>query len=436
VKPAASPPPSPDGQTVLRAGPDPELVDLHCLTVVFSPDPKLLGRVQRLPRQRMEIGRNPAPPGLALGDATASRVHASVSWDPGRERYLLRDEDSRNGVALNGQEIEAAALAPGDVLRIGDTLLLFGHLDLEVVGWSAPRESLLQGRSLALRRLLDPARGVARGGLSVLLRGELGAGKRRLAAELHRLSGRKGPLLRLRCPQLSPEAQCAALGSLAPGAASGLLHEARAGSLLVEELTDLAPAAQTALLAAADLPQDQRPRLLSTTRRDPQEALRMGLLRPEVLAALDQWSLWLPPLRERREDLPLLWAGLQRSQPEARRLGLSCDACELLLRHAWPHNVAELEALQEGLRQSLPAGETVELQHLPVALRDAPDPRPEALPAPGKLPLRHELVGLLRHYHGNLAEVAGHTGRDRSQVFRWLRRYGLNPDDYRRGAPG
>lgn len=442
--------------TAPRPLPDPKAADAHALTVLFSPDPTSIGRVLQLPDRRLEIGRQPTPPCLVVRDPLASRIHASVTWDAGRERYVLEDQGSRNATVLNGQELEREILASGDVIRVGDTVLRFAHLDMEVVGWQAPAPSLLRGRSLGLRRVLDQAKRAATADLAVLIEGATGTGKELVAREIHRLSGRRGPFQAVNCAAIPADLMESELFGHRKGAFSGavrdqtgMLRAASKGTVFLDEIGELAPTLQSKLLRVLD-EKRVRPvgnsrtesidvRFVSATNRDLEEQVRDGTFRADLYARINQWPIVVPPLRERPDDLLPIFLEVVRQHGGGKPYVMTGDFFEGLALYDWPYNVRELVSLARRVMVLLPEGGRLELAHLPEAMRPGrassqtitAAAASESLPARGEVPTGRELAALLRHYKGNVTEVAQHTGRERAQIYRWLRRYGLKPDEFR-----
>ncbi|MDY0062752.1 MAG: sigma 54-interacting transcriptional regulator [Myxococcota bacterium] len=451
-----------------RPLPDPETADAHALTVLFSPDRKRIGLVLQLPPRRLEIGRQATPPCLLLEDTLVSRLHATVTWDPGRERYLLTNEGSRNGTMLNGQEIEQELLVAGDLIRVGESVLRFHHLDLEVVGWKPPADSLLKGRSLGLRRLLDQARRVAPTDLAVLIQGDTGTGKELVAREIHGQSKRGGRFIPVNCAAIPGELIESELFGHQRGSFSGavrdqtgLLRAASGGTLFLDEIGDLPLPLQAKLLRVLEERQ-VRPvgsnkshivdlRFLSATNQDLQQRIAAGTFRGDLYARISQWSLLIPPLRERPEDLLPILEQTLREHGQGRSYELDGDFFEGLALWRWPFNVRELISLVRRVMVLLPEGGRMELAHLPEELRpgrvrnhhgaaangNGNGGRAEPmLPQSNQVPSARELVALLKHYQGNVSEIAQYTGRERAQVYRWLRRYGLKPDEFRPRGQG
>jgi len=192
-----------------------------------------------------------------------------------------------------------------------------------------------------------------------LLLGEPGTGKEGLARALHALVAPDAPYVKARTSGHGAEAQRAELLLPKTGA---LARARRGGMVVVEELCDLAPSVQGELLAQLKVPGGAR--LLAMSDRDPRAAVADGRLRHDLYYRVARIVLYLPPLRERPEDLPAaaVWMG-NRILHEHRLRGemrlptdpiesvgdilLSNEAIERLQRHDWPGNFRELEAVLE-----------------------------------------------------------------------------------------
>jgi len=177
-------------------------------------------------------------------------------------------------------------------------------------------------------------------------------------------------------------------------------------------------------------PEPVKLRVISASHRRLETLVGQGKFRHDLLARLNGLTIELPPLRERTEDIPILVAALlQTLAPERTDVRFSPAAAAALLRHDWPQNVRELEqALEAGL--ALSGAGVVDVSHLPRAVvkRDAP---PEGNLTDEELQRRNELVELLRRHRGNVAAVARAMGKGRTQIGRWVSRFGLRPGAYR-----
>jgi len=158
-----------------------------------------------------------------------------------------------------------------------------------------------------------------------------------------------------------------------------------------------------------------------------------GDFRRDLYARLAGWVIRLPPLRERRADLAaLLRLFLARLAPH-RRLDLSATFMERVALHDWPMNVRELRAFVA--RALVEAGsDLLDLATAEAALQKEPAPPRPSAPAPAPIgePDREQLAALLTEARGNVELVADRLGRHRQQVYRWMKRHGLEVERFRR----
>jgi transcriptional regulator with AAA-type ATPase domain len=407
------------------------------------------------------IGREVEGPAQLPG-SELSRRHAELAWE-GRE-LIARDLGSRNGVFVDGRRQNRAPLARGSVVRVGGWVAVVvaredgdqaGDQDADQAGKQdgVPTDPNLDGDMDALapglhlgpaaQRLAVPARQLATTGISLVLEGEGGTGKDRFAAAIHVWSGRQGPLVVFNCaavPQALVEAELFGYreGAFAGAhrASPGHFRAASGGTLFLDEVTDLPLAVQAKLLRALDrkevlpvgesraVPIDVR--VVAATQMPLHRAVAEQKLRPDLHARLDGFTLTLPPLRERREDIPSLFLHLLARQgwPGAR---LSPRLVEALCIHRWPLNVRELDLLARRL-VALHRGEPIlRRSHLPDRIRltggtpvPAPAPAtPWAAPTSAP-PSRDDLVAALTRAGGNLARAAERLGITRSRAYRLL----------------
>ncbi len=165
-------------------------------------------------------------------------------------------------------------------------------------------------------------------------------------------------------------------------------------------------------------------RLICATHRDLAELVASGRFREDLWARLGGFALVLPPLADRREDLATLVADIASSAGRGGRLELTAEAARALLRHEWPRNVRELErAIVTAL--ALAGDAAIDLRHLPSEVAS-----PRVSSSTLEDPRRGELEAALRAHAGNVSAVARALHRPRSQIQRWMRRWGLRADDY------
>jgi two-component system, NtrC family, response regulator HydG len=240
----------------------------------------------------------------------------------------------------------------------------------QVVGDRSSYAALV-GRSAPMRALYELIERVAHSGAPVLVRGESGAGKELVARALHFEGPRKeGPFVAVNCTALPASLLESELfghvkGSFtgATTARRGLFLEADGGTLFLDEIGDMAPELQARLLrvledgsvraVGADASRKVDVRVVAATHQELEGRIREGRFRQDLFYRLNVVPLRLPPLRERREDIPLLVehfvAQSRKRNPRARLMGFTPEALAALASAPWPGNVRELENLVERL---------------------------------------------------------------------------------------
>jgi transcriptional regulator with PAS, ATPase and Fis domain len=394
------------------------------------------------------IGREGAN---ALEDPTVSRRHVGISWADG---HIVADLGSSHGCRLDGRPLaRPTRLDNGAVLRLGDVFLVYEIGDPDDT--SAVSKSAIPGQALSIRALRIQLARAATDPSPVLLLGETGTGKEWIARELHRLSGRKGPLIALNCAALSTQIVESQLFGHVKGAFTGattdqvgMFRAADGGTLFLDELGELPLELQPKLLRALQdgsitpvggtRATQTDVRVIAATNKDLQAAIAQGGFRLDLYSRLAMWELAIPPLRARRVDL-LAWIArlgdawsLTRSQP-ARRIALMPDAIETLLLHPWSDNLRGIDRLVHALRSD-PTRLQITLGDLPPWLAaptaepaqdDDDEPRKARRPAP----TREEFERAYAEHAGNVRALARHFDRDRRQIYRWLETYGLRGED-------
>ncbi len=311
----------------------------------------------------------------------------------------------------------------------------------------------LVGRSpalLAARRLAEIAAGNT---LPVLLLGESGVGKEVLAQSIHAASRRhKGPFVAVNCGALPRELVESELFGYAPGSFTGARRDgglgrfeaADGGTLFLDEIGELPVTAQSSLLRAlqegeiarvgSTVPRRVDVRVIAATQRRPSDAVRDGTLRSDLYYRLAVLPCELPPLRARREDIPLLVDRfLDRAAAELGRPrpAIDFDVWPLLAAHDWPGNVRELENLVRRLVATTPG--RIGRADLPAELDGGPGTAAgdggiaaadDALAA-GRAD-RDRLLAALAAAR-TLGDAARSLGIGRSTLYRWMARYGIEP---------
>lgn len=391
---------------------------------------------------------------LRLPSTAISRSHAHLVFNGGG--WHLEDAGSRNGCFLNGQRVQHAPLNDGDLIEIGPAFLRYRSA-LPVSPLSATHFDSLSyspkapGFLTLLPSLADSQRELARIAntpISVLLLGETGTGKEVLASSIHTLSGRSGPFVAINCGALTSTLLESQLFGHAKGAFTGAIRDepgyilsANGGTLFLDEVGDLSLQAQAALLRVLQEQKvvpigETRPkpvdiRIIAATHKPLEQRCATGEFRSDLLARLSGYVHTLSPLRERPEDMGLLIRDiLCRSVPsKGKGMRLSTEVCRKLLAHNWPLNIRELEHTLM-VAAALAEDDTVELSHLHDSLARTQAPAPKA-GRRNPSDIREDLQSLLNRHHGNISEVARTLGKTRTQIHRWMKKFGINPEEYR-----
>jgi DNA-binding NtrC family response regulator len=241
----------------------------------------------------------------------------------------------------------------------------------------------------SMQRVMETVAAVAEADANVLIVGESGTGKELIANALHERSQRRdGPWVKINCAALPKDLIESELfghtrGSFTGATAekAGLLEEAHRGSLLLDEITEMPVDLQTKLLRVLEERVVRRIggtravavdfRLISSTNRNPETALKEGGLRQDLYFRINTVTIAVPPLRERREDIPLLASAfLERyARKHARPVeALEPEASRRMLAYSWPGNVRELQhAIEHGILVS--RGPQITLGDLPEAVQ-------------------------------------------------------------------
>jgi two-component system response regulator GlrR len=310
-------------------------------------------------------------------------------------------------------------------------------------------------RSSRMAEALAEARMVAQSDASVLLRGESGTGKELLAQAIHQAGARASkPFIAVNCGAI-PEALLESelfghvKGAFTDAVANhkGLFQAADGGTLLLDEIGDMPPALQVKLLrvlqervvrplgSSQSIPVDVR--IISATHRDLDAAMAEGQFRADLYYRLNVVTLTLPPLSERREDIPLLanhFLLKLAAKYDKRLSGFAPEALKALTTAAWPGNVRQLYNVVE----QVCALSTTPLVPLALVQRALRSPSVQVLTfAEAKQHFERDyLVGLLKLTDGNVADAARLADRNRTEFYRLMQKHGLTPGHFKADPNG
>ena len=300
--------------------------------------------------------------------------------------------------------------------------------------------------SPAMGALLAEARLAAQSDASVLIQGESGTGKELLARAIHRASPRHGkPFVAINCGAIPAELLESELFGHVKGAFTGaardhlgLFLSAEGGTVLLDEIGDMPAQLQVKLLRVLQEGEvrpvgatETRPvdvRILSATHRNLEEAIASGEFREDLYYRLNVVTLTLPPLRDRREDIPLLarhFLTVLTEKYRRRIHGFAPDALDMLTAADWPGNIRQLHNVLEQCI-ALCTTSTIPASLVARALRDKPAEIQPLAEARSTFE-RDYLISLLKLTRGQVSEVARLAGRNRTEVYRLLQRHGLTP---------
>jgi two-component system response regulator HydG len=319
------------------------------------------------------------------------------------------------------------------------------------VGGEVPEPHGLVAKSPAMRTFVELALRVAKVDATVLITGESGSGKERVARLLHEESTRAaGPFVALNCGAITETLLESELFGHSRGAftgatqdRSGLFEAAHGGTLFLDEVGEISPGMQVKLLRALQEREIRRVgenrnrpvnvRVVAATNRDLLHSVASGSFRQDLYYRLKVIELHLPALRERRDDiLPLARVLLADAAIRMQRKleGLTPSVADQLLRYNWPGNVRELENAMERAA-ALARSSRVELEDLPEEIRVVRPPKPVSTTAE-RMPVRplaeierEYILAALEHNGGNQTHTAAQLEIGSATLYRRLKAYGL-----------
>ncbi|MBI3400288.1 MAG: sigma-54-dependent Fis family transcriptional regulator [Acidobacteria bacterium] len=318
------------------------------------------------------------------------------------------------------------------------------------------------GNSPEMRKIYEVIEQAAPTSASVLINGESGTGKELVARTIHQLSPRASfPFVAINCAAIPDTLLESEIFGHEKGAFTGAADRragcfelADRGTLFLDEIGEMTPGTQVKLLRVLQERTFRRlggssehavdVRVIAATNVDPVEAVKHGKLRDDLYYRLNVFSLTVPPLRERKEDLPLLaqaFIAEFNARNQKSVAGVDKAAMRLLERHDWPGNVRELRNAIERATIVAP-GPFIQPEHLPASLTGEPSPAVASAPAPGDAEghltpgltvdeaERRLIVMTLAHTRDNKTKAAELLGISLKTLHNKLNRLGLRPDKH------
>jgi len=390
---------------------------------------KLIARAKSLSR----------PPICILMTAYGSEELAVEAMKRGADDYIAKgrlqiDElEMRIARALRQQNLES------------ENVSLHQQLD------SKFRMEHVIGESAAMQEVFEMVQQVAPTPATVLLLGESGTGKEMIAKVIHQLSPRaRQPMVTVHCAALTPTLLESELFGHEKGAFTGAherrigrFEQAQGGTLFLDEIGEIDASTQIKLLrflgertfervgSGKTLEADVR--IIAATNKNLEESVKAGNFREDLFFRLRVVEIWLPPLRERVQDIPLLAREFLQEFSKANGknvMGLSSDTLDVLLRYSWPGNVRELRtAIEHAVVMA--RGEKLTPRDLPPWLRNAPPPGGKEAPLLGRDSLtvaeaeKELIIRALKDTGGNRTLAAKKLGMSRRTLHRKIKEYHL-----------
>lgn len=431
-----------DTRDVLRPGFSIELSRLHEITIDSTTAPEasveVTGGVARiaLPAER--------------GEHLVKLIKTGAAWE-------LAPAGAAAAIVVDGQQVsQRTPLADGARIGIGPCCFVYrvGHVIKGGVAHEhelyppQPTMATYNGALAAKHKQL--ALVALRHDVPVLVLGETGTGKERIARGVHDLSGRTGPFVAVNCGAVPASMVEATLFGHRRGSFSGaledrpgLMRSADRGTLFLDEVGELPLAAQAALLRALQESEvtpigETRPtkvnvRLVAATNQDLGARVARGEFRQDLLARLSGFEFKLPALAERMEDIGLIVRSMIRDKvPRRAFLAMTHNVGRALTGYSWPRNIRELELVLTAALAQSPDG-ILQSPHLPDRLRSVPRmaTSPVETPAgPVRAPaIRLDRAGveaLLLEHHGNVGRAATAARTHETTLRRLIQRFGID----------
>ncbi|MDP1920985.1 MAG: sigma 54-interacting transcriptional regulator [Myxococcales bacterium] len=431
------------------------------LSITTGPE---AGKVLVSDKERLRVGAH-STNDLVLGeDRAASRHHFEIQYT--ERGYLVIDLNSTNGTFLDGRRVERAYLSSGSQVRAGQTMVVFAPIDEEVTV-EPDRDGELEGmvgQSVKMRQIFGLIKKIAPMDVSVIVQGETGTGKELVARAVHTLSGRKrGPFVVLDCGAIPPNLIESELFGHEKGAFTGAIasrpgafERANGGTIFLDELGELRVDLQPKLLRVLENREVRRVggnevievdvRVIAATNRDLVKEIQAGNFREDLYFRLSVINIQLPPLRQRREDVPIIIRKALADPDVVTRHGkkrVMPAAMAVLQGYSWPGNIRELVNVVSHVL-TFSDGEEIDVSHLPARLQGQQKEQP--LPFNEHLSFkdakeqllesfeREYITQVLKRCDGNISRAARESGLHRKSVERLVKKYSLDARAIKQGA--
>ncbi len=425
---------------------------------------------------------------LELSDTKVSGLHCEIRLD--ERGYRLRDMESTNGTWVGGYRVQDLYINPGTVIHVGASRIRFEPLGdgVEMTLSAQDRFGGLVGRSVKMREMFARLERIAVTDATVLVTGDTGTGKELVAEALHESSPRAaGPFVVLDCGAIPPNLVESELFGHERGAFTGAsstyvgaFERADKGTVFLDEIGELPLDLQPKLLRVLERKEVRRIggsktitvdiRVVAATNRDLGVEVNKSRFREDLYYRLAVARVHVPPLRERRDDIPLLVEHFLATLPNGDKTKLRPETLELMKKHEWPGNVRELRNVIEravllseapgsehALRRSYlpgsgniktPGAQVAGATTLPALNASPGSGPPPAVPMAPPPPLtvqidttipfklakqdlveefeRRYIRALLEEHGGNISAAARAAGIDRMSIHKILHRLGLD----------
>ncbi|MGD8367408.1 MAG: sigma 54-interacting transcriptional regulator [Desulfobacterales bacterium] len=371
-----------------------------------------------------------------------------------RRCTLMRKDGTYIHVLKNASLLEDAA---GNVIGAVETMTDISEIMEKDAAIEAYRRELrsadgfhgIIGTTAAMQKVFDLITNAALSDAPVIILGESGTGKELIAKAIHETGGRKDrPFVKVNCAALNESLLESELFGHVKGAFTGAVQgrvgrfeAAAGGDIFLDEIGDLPLSTQVKLLRVLEEKViervgDNRPihvdvRIITATNRDLRKLVREKRFREDLFYRINVVPIIVPPLRERKGDIPLLAETFFRRirlKSEKPVSAIGSRAMDALMSYGWPGNVRELKSALEYAFVACPGG-TIDPQHLPPDVLTAPDatcrPEPDPTLSRGERK-RRELIEALRRFDGNQTRTADYLGISRVTVWNRIRKYGLD----------